>query len=81
MTVRYLWLPTELTPSANALTNGLIEVTGAGYDPSSGTVPIPADSEAAWKAQVLLIGSALCSNAKISASEFSKSLARNWRSH
>jgi potassium/sodium efflux P-type ATPase len=65
MTVRYLWLPTELTPSANALTNGLIEVTGAGYDPSSGTVPIPADSEAAWKAQVLLIGSALCSNAKL----------------
>ncbi|WP_247216720.1 cation-transporting P-type ATPase [Synechococcus sp. C9] len=65
MTVRYLWLPTELTPSANALTNGLIEVTGAGYDPSSGTVPIPADSETAWKAQVLLIGSALCSNAKL----------------
>jgi Ca2+-transporting ATPase len=65
MTVRYLWLPTELTPSDNALTNRLIEVTGAGYDPSSGKVNIPQDSETAWKAKVLLIGSALCSNAKL----------------
>ncbi len=75
MTVRYLWLPTEPTPSDNpnpkpddandVLTNRLIEVTGAGYDPSSGKVNIPHDSETAWKAKVLLIGSALCSNAKL----------------
>ncbi len=75
MTVRYLWLPTEPTPSDNpnpqpddandVLTNRLIEVTGAGYDPSSGKVKIPQDSQIAWKAKVLLIGSALCSNAKL----------------
>ncbi len=75
MTVRYLWLPTESTacehpyPQSddvnNALKNGLIEVTGAGYDPTIGKVNIPADSETAWKAKVLLIGSALCSNARL----------------
>jgi Ca2+-transporting ATPase len=75
MTVRYLWLPTAPTQSDNpnpkpndandVLTNRLIEVTGAGYDPSSGKVKIPQDSEIAWKAKVLLIGSALCSNAKL----------------
>ncbi|GBO51503.1 ATPase, E1-E2 type [Pseudanabaena sp. lw0831] len=75
MTVRYLWLPTAPTQSDNpnpkpngandVLTNRLIEVTGAGYDPSSGKVNIPHDSETAWKAKVLLIGSALCSNAKL----------------
>ncbi len=75
MTVRYLWLPTEPTQSDNpnaqpddandVLSNKLIEVTGAGYDPSSGKVNIPDDSETAWKAKVLLIGSALCSNAKL----------------
>jgi Ca2+-transporting ATPase len=75
MTVRYLWLPTESTASEhpypqsddvnNVLKNGLIEVTGAGYDPTIGKVNIPADSETAWKAKVLLIGSALCSNARL----------------
>lgn len=65
MTVRYLWLPTEPQPSDHALTNRLIEVTGAGYDPSSGKVNIPQDAETAWKAKVLLIGSALCSNARL----------------
>jgi potassium/sodium efflux P-type ATPase len=79
MTVRYLWLPTEPTTSDqpnpqsnhvnddinNVLKNRLIEVTGAGYDPTSGKVNIPEDSETAWKAKVLLIGSALCSNARL----------------
>ncbi len=75
MTVRYLWLPTQ--PQAESslidsertnselLTKDLIEVTGAGYDPTSGKVNIPSDSEIAWKAKVLLIGSALCSNARL----------------
>lgn len=75
MTVRYLWLPTqpELNdhPEPNAetsnaqSTNRLIEVTGAGYDPTSGKVNMPSDSKITWKAQILLIGSALCSNARL----------------
>jgi len=73
MTVRYLWLPTGSDPNPNQnsnppdsqLTNKLIEVTGAGYDPTSGKVNIPSDSEIGWKAKVLLIGSALCSNARL----------------
>jgi potassium/sodium efflux P-type ATPase len=75
MTVRYLWLPTQpepndhpdpnAEPSNTQSSNRLIEVTGAGYDPTSGKVNIPSDSEIAWKAQILLIGSALCSNARL----------------
>ena len=75
MTVRYLWLPTRsdlnensepnAAPSNSQPPNRLIEVTGAGYDPTSGRVNIPSDSEIAWKAQILLIGSALCSNARL----------------
>lgn len=74
MTVRYLWLPrqpqAEADPAHNqlnpdALTKALIEVTGAGYDPTNGKVNIPSDSEIAWKAKILLIGSALCSNAHL----------------
>ncbi|MEG4108982.1 cation-transporting P-type ATPase [Microcoleus sp. S13_C5] len=72
MTVRYLWLPhqpdtanTNPDPSNDALTKALIEVTGAGYDPTNGKVNIPSDADIAWKAQVLLIGSALCSNARL----------------
>ncbi len=71
MTVRYLWLPTQPDAEADhtdpAITkqNRLIEVTGAGYDPTSGQVNLPADSEIVWKAKILLIGSALCSNARL----------------
>lgn len=72
MTVRYLWLPHQLDPantnpepSNDALTKALIEVTGAGYDPTNGKVNIPSDADIAWKAKVLLIGSALCSNARL----------------
>ena len=72
MTVRYLWLPPQLESvskdaelSTDHLTKALIEVTGAGYDPNSGKVNIPADPEIAWKAKILLIGSALCSNARL----------------
>ena len=68
MTVRYLWLPTQPdrdTEHSIANQNQLIEVTGAGYDPTSGQVNLPADSEIVWKAKILLIGSALCSNARL----------------
>jgi potassium/sodium efflux P-type ATPase len=51
--------------SLEALPKALIEVTGAGYDPTNGKVNIPSDSEIAGKAKVLLIGSALCSNARL----------------
>lgn len=68
MTVRYLWLPTQPDVDADhaiANQNRLIEVTGAGYDPTSGKVNLPSDSEIVWKAKILLIGSALCSNARL----------------
>ena len=59
MTVRYLWMPPQTTlPS-------LIEVTGVGYDPTMGKVCIPKDLEASWPVRLLLVGSALCSNARL----------------
>jgi magnesium-transporting ATPase (P-type) len=64
MTVRYLWLPQEHRSDA-APANTLIELTGAGYDPTIGQINLPADAAIAWKAQLLLIGSALCSNARL----------------
>lgn len=72
MTVRYLWLPQQpldgeprgIVPlSHNSGASTLIEVTGAGYDPTSGRVNIPAIG--AWKVNLLLIGVALCSNARL----------------
>ncbi|MDZ8054379.1 MAG: cation-translocating P-type ATPase [Aulosira sp. ZfuVER01] len=62
MTVRYLWLPQQSHPSSP---NALIEVTGAGYDPTIGKVNLPSDATVRWKANLLLIGSALCSNARL----------------
>ncbi|MBW4519325.1 MAG: cation-transporting P-type ATPase [Scytolyngbya sp. HA4215-MV1] len=73
MTVRYLWIPWQSSDQATnrAQANGdnlstqFIEVTGVGYDPTTGTVPIPTDFAAAWKIRLLLIGAALCSNARL----------------
>ncbi|MBD2177189.1 cation-transporting P-type ATPase [Pseudanabaena sp. FACHB-1998] len=72
MTVRYLWLPhppDAAMPvpqlSTDKLPSALIEVTGSGYDPSNGQVILPDDSEVVWKSKILLIGSALCSNARL----------------
>jgi Ca2+-transporting ATPase len=70
MTVRHLWIPwqpqgTMKVPNNQALSSHLIEVTGAGYDPTTGTVKMPTDFSAAWKVRLLLIGSALCSNARL----------------
>jgi potassium/sodium efflux P-type ATPase len=64
MTVRYLWLPQE-RPSDPSSPKALIEITGAGYDPTVGKVNLPSDAALAWKANLLLIGSALCSNARL----------------
>jgi potassium/sodium efflux P-type ATPase len=74
MTVRYLWIPWQSDdPSSpgdqssdtSPLAPDLIPVTGAGYDPATGTVQLPADVAAAWKVRLLLIGAALCSNARL----------------
>jgi potassium/sodium efflux P-type ATPase len=64
MTVRYLWLPQEQSADP-AKPNALIEVTGAGYDPTIGQVNLPSDQAIGWKTNLLLIGSALCSNARL----------------
>lgn len=81
MTVHYLWIPASttegksenpevsqagLTPhDGNPTTSSLIEVTGAGYDPTTGEVKIPAHEQASWRVHLLLAGSALCSNARL----------------
>jgi Ca2+-transporting ATPase len=56
MTVRHLWIPTS---------QSMIDVTGAGYDPTVGEVLIPADADASWRVHLLLAGAALCSNARL----------------
>jgi Ca2+-transporting ATPase len=72
MTVRYLWLPadddrqpTNSAASDRPISPYLIEVTGAGYDPTIGKVQIPVDFAHYWKIHLLLIGAALCSNARL----------------
>ncbi len=64
MTVSHLWIPQN-----NTNHNAQIDVTGAGYDPTIGKVHFPADSTSdstlVWQAKLLLIGSALCSNARL----------------
>ncbi len=64
MTVRYLWLPSPHTANP-AIANIPIEITGAGYDPTSGKVGIPADAIVVEQVNLLLLGSALCSNARL----------------
>jgi potassium/sodium efflux P-type ATPase len=64
MTVRYLWLPPD--PAADrSKFNSLIEITGAGYDPTSGKIDLPSDPAEIDRANLLLLGSALCSNARL----------------
>ncbi len=57
--------PDPSIPSHESITPHVIEVTGAGYDPTTGTVQMPTDFAAAWKVRLLLIGAALCSNARL----------------
>jgi len=68
MTVRYLWLP-DAPGTAHALSQSspstLIEITGAGYDPTAGRVQIPVFFEAHWRIAWLLMGASLCSNARL----------------
>jgi magnesium-transporting ATPase (P-type) len=64
MTVRYLWLPWQ-SQGRDAISTTAIELTGAGYDPTVGRVNIPANFAAAWQVNLLLVGAALCSNARL----------------
>ncbi|MCU0525573.1 MAG: cation-transporting P-type ATPase [Elainella sp. Prado103] len=63
--------PRSLIPNGHlpklqpTITPTLIEVTGAGYDPTAGEVKIPLTFAAAWKINLLLTGAALCSNARL----------------
>ncbi len=43
----------------------LLEVTGAGYDPTVGQVVLPPQFADPWKMHLLLMGAALCSNARL----------------
>jgi potassium/sodium efflux P-type ATPase len=62
MTVRHLWLP---LPPEEPVTSITLEVTGAGYDPTSGQVQVPEQFTLSWKVHLLLVGAALCSNARL----------------
>lgn len=53
----------QTTAHPSTLSSTLIEVTGAGYDPTIGRVNIPAEAD--WNVQILLAGAALCSNARL----------------
>jgi potassium/sodium efflux P-type ATPase len=59
MTVRHLWLP-QMDSS-----DELIEITGAGYDPTNGTINYPIKTQITGQTNLLLLGSALCSNARL----------------
>lgn len=68
MTVRYLWLPDQgVTDSARSQSSEAVQiaVTGAGYDPTIGQVQMPPDFTHPWKVQLLVVGAALCSNARL----------------
>ncbi len=71
MTVRYLWVPAPMPPVPHvpddhqAMPSHLIEVTGAGYDPTAGQVILPPELLTPWKVDLLLTGAALCSNARL----------------
>jgi Ca2+-transporting ATPase len=78
MTVHYLWIPWQspgnksdaASPTGKNNTHPsiaptLIEVTGVGYDPTTGKVQIPANFAASWKVNLLLTGASLCSNARL----------------
>jgi magnesium-transporting ATPase (P-type) len=66
MTVHHLWIPWQAASDASAaIAPTLINVTGAGYDPTVGQVQVPADATATWMTNLLLTGAALCSNARL----------------
>lgn len=62
MTVHYLWLPWQASAERPST---LIEVTGAGYDPTVGQIKLPSDCSDVWNVDLLLVGASLCSNARL----------------
>lgn len=56
MTARYLWLPGETAS---------IEISGAGYDPTIGSIQTPPQLATPWQINLLLAGASLCSNARL----------------
>jgi Ca2+-transporting ATPase len=71
MTVRYLWVPTPPvhqephSADSTATSASYVEVTGAGYDPTTGSLVLPATYLAAQQIHLLVAGAALCSNARL----------------
>jgi Ca2+-transporting ATPase len=79
MTVRALWIPNGSGGCRGAMLapwgsrgegrgdhpSPYIEVSGAGYDPTTGTIDLPPQMEAPWQVHLLLAGAALCSNAHL----------------
>jgi potassium/sodium efflux P-type ATPase len=65
MTVRSLWLPPAVETPAADVRAGYIAITGAGYDPNDGHIHLSDDAPQAETMQLLLMGAALCSNARL----------------
>jgi len=65
MTVRALWVPNLPDGQPGDSVSSVVGVTGAGYDPTVGNLQIPAGLAAPWQVNLLLAGSALCSNARL----------------
>lgn len=71
MTVRYLWVPPPVDQpaahptSATATPASYVEVTGVGYDPTNGSLALPAGYPASPQIHLLVAGAALCSNARL----------------
>jgi potassium/sodium efflux P-type ATPase len=65
MTVKTLWLPGLPGQGDDPDQSPVVEVTGVGYDPTTGAVCFPDSEPLQHQVQLLLAGLALCSNARL----------------
>jgi potassium/sodium efflux P-type ATPase len=65
MTVKALWLPGLPGHGDDPDQPPVVEVTGVGYDPTTGAVCFPDSEPLQYQVQLLLAGLALCSNARL----------------
>ena len=65
MTVKALWLPGLPQSVENPEALAVVEVTGVGYDPTTGAVCLPESSPHQQAVRLLLAGLSLCSNARL----------------
>ena len=65
MTVKALWLPGLPQSADHPETVEVVEVTGGGYDPTTGAVCLPESSPHQQAVRLLLAGLSLCSNARL----------------